>query len=78
MKKNRENIFLDREFIKFYNTHKHEQNNITDLLDGNICRMCVCETEEELYEQFYNATAKLTLLLQLQNKKFQKIKELGY
>lgn len=77
-KKDKNNLFLDKEFCAFYQDFKHEQDNITDMLDGNICRMCVCEDEKELYTQFFNANKRLVQLLELQKKKFKKQEELGY
>ena len=77
-KKQLADLFLDEEYIEFYKEHRHKQNNIIDMLEGNKNRMCVCDTEEELYIQYFAATVKLQELLRLQKAKFNKQKELGY
>ena len=71
-------LFLDREYIEFYKNYKHEKDNIVDMLTGNKNRMCVCDTNEELYIQYFNATARLQELLRLRIKDFNKREELGY
>ena len=77
-KKKLTDLFLDKEYIEFYKEHRHKQNNIVDMLEGNKNRMCVCDTEEELYIQYFAATVKLQELLRLQKAKFKKQIELGY
>lgn len=71
-------LFLDERYIEFYRKYKHEKDNIVDMLTGNTNRMCVCDTKEELYVQYFNATARLQELLRLRLKDFAKIEELGY
>lgn len=77
-KKDLTGLFLDREYIEFYKDYKHEKDNIVDMLTGNKNRMCVCDTKEELYIQYFNATARLQELLRLRIKDFNKREELGY
>lgn len=70
-------LHLNKEYINYYREyHKPKQDNLTDMLDGNICRICVCDTEEELYLQYYHACNKLHDLVLLQQRKFNKIKEI--
>lgn len=71
-------LFLDREYLEFYKRYKHEKDNIVDMLTGNKNRMCVCDTKEELYMQYFYATARLQELLRLRLKDFNKREELGY
>ena len=71
-------LFLDKDYIEFYRGYKHEKDNIVDMLTGNKNRMCVCDTKEELYIQYFNATARLQELLRLRLKDFNKREELGY
>ena len=71
-------LFIDKEYLEFYRNYKHEQDNNTDMLTGNINRMCVCKTKEELYIQYFNATARLQELLRLRLTDFSKWEELGY
>lgn len=71
-------LFLDSEYIEFYKKYKHEKDNIVDMLTGNKNRMCVCDTIDELYIQYFNATSRLQELLRLRIKDFNKREELGY
>lgn len=72
-------LFLDKQYIEFYyKDFKPEKDNCVDMLTGNINRMCVCDTDEELYKQYFNATARLQELLRLRMKDFAKRKALGY
>ncbi len=77
-KKELTNLFLDKEYIEFYRSYKHKQNYIVDMLTGNKNRMCVCDTKEELYRQYFNTTARLQELLRLRLEDFAKREELGY
>ncbi len=77
-KKDLSNLFLDQDYIKFYVDYKFDKNNIVDMLEGNKNRMCICDTKEELYRQYFNATARLQELLRLRLKDFKKREELGY
>ena len=65
-------LFFDKEYRAFYNELKHKQDNITCMIDGNICRICVCENEEELYRQYYSVNLHLQELLRLQKSKLLK------
>lgn len=69
-------LYLNKEYIEFYKSHKQKQHNLTDLLDGNICRMCVCESKEELQQQSLNATRKILVLYDLQLKRLEKQEEI--
>ena len=71
----RKDLFLDTEYIEFYKNYKHEKDNICDMLTGNRNRMCVCDTKEELYIQYFNATARI---IKIKVKDFEKREELGY
>ena len=77
-KKDLKDLFLDSEYIEFYNKYNNEKNNIYDMTTGNMNRMCVCDTKEELYMQYYFATVRLQELLRVRLKDFDKRKELGY
>ena len=77
-KKNRSDLFIDPIFCEFYREHKHKQDNITRMIDGNICRICVTEDEEELYRQYCALNSHLQELITLQKMKLQKQDELGY
>jgi len=77
-KKDLIDLFLDSEYIEFYEKYNYEKNNIVDMATGNINRMCICNTKEELYKQYYFVTAKLQELLRLRLKDFDKREELGY
>lgn len=66
MEKKITDLFLDKEYIEFYKEHKRKQDNIVDMINGNICRICVCDDEEELYKQYYNLNLHLFELLRLQ------------
>lgn len=77
-KKNRSDLFLDPIFCEFYREHKHKQDNITRMIDGNICRICVTEDEEELYRQYCALNSHLQELITLQEMKLRKQDELGY
>ena len=76
-KKKHEDLFLDKEYIDFYHEHMRKQRNITDMIDGNICRICVCD-DKELYRQYYALNYHLQELIRLQSEKFHKQEELGY
>ena len=78
MPKNLNDLFLDSEYLEFYRDYNHEKNNICDMLTGNRNRMCVCDTESELYIQYFFAMARLQELLRLRLKDFAKREELGY
>lgn len=70
-------LFLNKEYIKFYSEElRPKQENIINMLNGNICRICVCDTEDELYLQYYHACNKIHDLVLLQQRKFNKIKEI--
>ena len=77
-KKKLSDLFLDKDYIEFYGEHKRKQDNITRMIDGNICRICVCEDEIELFRQYYSLHIHLQELLHLQRVKFDKQEELGY
>ena len=42
-----------------------EKENGLQTLNGNICRLCVCDTEEEAHRQFYWITLRANTLLRL-------------
>lgn len=52
---------------KTYVTQKEQfdKENELRMLNGNICRLCVCDTEEEAYKQFYWITQRANTLLRL-------------
>ena len=77
-KKKRSDLFLDPEFCEYYREHKHKQDNITRMINGNICRICVTEDEDELYRQYCSLNFHLQELITLQRKKMLKQDELGY
>ena len=71
-------LFLDADYIEFYRDYQCEKDNVVDMLTGNKNRMCVCDTKEELYRQYFNATVRLQELLRLRLRDFAKREELGY
>ena len=47
----RNDLFLNKDYCEFYDIHISEQRTLTYLIEGNINRMCVCDTPEELSQQ---------------------------
>ena len=53
--------------FKTYVTNEElfSKDNELRMLHGNICRLCVCDTKEEAYQQFYWITQRTNTLLRL-------------
>ena len=49
-----------------------EKENGLQTLNGNICRLCVCDTEEEAHRQFYWITQSANTLLRLTIKRIKR------